>query len=329
MSSLAPILGLAVTIDGHDPLDVLPPEARRKLEAMQDAAAMRHAALRLASDRQQEAHQAWWDADMQLSRLLAMPSATDRHGTERPDVVQQRAKVEHLAAARDRAARAHEVAAAEWRALKGPEQSCSDYVKRRLIGVHVEMAPAVEARLPKGETIQDAVERLRGEIHAMNAEARRIESAPFPASEVLARLLGTVDALADHGRPDVRPVFRDLKESARWPEAPVYSYRGQRAQDGGMAQDAAALICWILKEPVKAALKREVEAIAKDADAVPAADRPRLLAELLVKRMHAERVEEAFIEMAAASGVVIPRREDADPRCILGLADGAPEPKAH
>ena len=318
---LAGITARIAPAGDYDPLDALPAAARAKVERLEDLTHARHAGLMRHVEAKNEAQREFFKAQQQLARI------EDSHRRDTPESREilegQRQRVARLKAKRDRAADAHDAAEAEYRAVSRVAFVMTEYAEKVLMGQPVKAAPAVEVKLAKGETTMDAIERVRGEIAGYNAEVKRIERAPYPSAEVMARLTAAVDALADVGRPDIKPTLHNM-DLPRWPEAPVHTYRGFRAEDGSMAPDAQGMLCWLFRDQMIAALQREVEAVAKDDAAVPAADRPRLLAELAAKRLLAERIEEALVERAEAEGQTVARREEADIRALLGLVDDAP-----
>lgn len=65
---------------------------------------------------------------------------------------------------------------------------------------------AVETEPPKplkGETVIDAVERVRRHGRELKADLRRIRSAPFPSSHCKSQMRAQIEQLAERGAPDV------------------------------------------------------------------------------------------------------------------------------
>jgi hypothetical protein len=85
--------------------------------------------------------------------------------------------------------------------------------------------------------------------------------------------------------------------------------------------DALAVLCWLHHDSLIERLEAEIDDLADDSQALDDAERGYREADLTVRILQTERVEEAFIEQAEAAGQMIQRRADADPRAVLGLAD--------
>jgi hypothetical protein len=72
-------------------------------------------------------------------------------------------------------------------------------------------------------------------------------------------------------------------------------------------------------DQLAAARSKVSDLVAQYDDALSDDDRDRRLSDIAVARLEAERREEAIIEAAAADGMTVPRRADADPRALLGV----------
>jgi hypothetical protein len=62
---------------------------------------------------------------------------------------------------------------------------------------------APEPRLNKGETVIDAIARLRLRVRELLADAHRIKSAPYPSAHAKARASQQVEELAQRGAVSV------------------------------------------------------------------------------------------------------------------------------
>jgi hypothetical protein len=60
-----------------------------------------------------------------------------------------------------------------------------------------------EPKLAKGESLTDAIERLRRRGRELKADLHRIRSAPYPSAHVRAKIKQEVEALATRGKPIV------------------------------------------------------------------------------------------------------------------------------
>lgn len=341
-----------------EPVDLLPEAARRKYEGLQDAKDSAHAAMMQATDRHRQAHTELLNAQLMLARYEEVTAAAnDRRGplpNRRPpliptwkqaidrsartdarvkaltedEMIIERRVVEKLQRNADRLKAEVDRLTSEWSALARVEAPLREYVEGRLIGVKIAAADTVEAKVGKGESPRDAVARVRAEIAGLRDEVRAVKKAPYPSAEVKARVAATVDALAEMGAPRVQravrhagpPEFPEMHvETRMWMEGKPFVGRAT-------VPDTTALLAWMFPDAMKAALEREVQRVADDAQAIPAAERPTKLKALAGSILAAERQEEAIIMLADERGDTIHRREDADPRAILGLADGMPGP---
>ena len=84
--------------------------------------------------------------------------------------------------------------------------------------------------------------------------------------------------------------------------------------------DTLALIAWLAKDELIAALSAEIDARADDGAALTDEQRGERLAEIEIDMLAAERDEEALVEMAHRAGTPVDRRPDASPLAVLGVA---------
>lgn len=181
-------------------------------------------------------------------------------------------------------------------------------------------AGTLPAAIHKGETVQAAVARLRGEIAEKRADLNRIASALLTSVECKAAIQREVEALAEAGTPDVGPVMEG--RPIGWPRHNIHVHPNGHVVAWD-AIDTRAVLTWFLKPQLLTRLEAEVDVVADDKAALSSVQRrtedARVRAEMLV----VERLEEVAIS-AAPPGLLIPRRIDADPRAVLGLADDVP-----
>jgi hypothetical protein len=100
--------------------------------------------------------------------------------------------------------------------------------------------PAVAA--PRdGESIGDALLRLRYEISTAQGELRRVRAAPPPASEIKAALVAEVDRMASDGAP--RIAIDGGRVTIHWPDLQMYAVPGAAlsAPSGSASKLLAAL----------------------------------------------------------------------------------------
>ncbi|TXM65786.1 hypothetical protein [Methylobacterium sp. WL120] len=178
-------------------------------------------------------------------------------------------------------------------------------------------------RTGKGETALGAVERCRSRLAELRAEADRIEAAPLPSADAKAAVRAYVEALASRGRPDVRGMLSAASGKphfANLPGVPVPSLEfGTLAPValGGVVNDGLALLAWTQPDLLIASLDAEIDTLADDARAMTAVAQAVARAEVARQILAVERDEEAFLRMSVATGFLLDRRADADPRAVL------------
>ena len=103
----------------------------------------------------------------------------------------------------------------------------------------VEIEPAM---LNNGESITDAIERLRRRGRELRADLHRIASAPYPSSYAKQRMRAIVEALAQEGTPDVASLIEHDRVIG-WPQARLTSqvYNVPNAQ-GAVAFGRSSLL---------------------------------------------------------------------------------------
>lgn len=170
-----------------------------------------------------------------------------------------------------------------------------------LNGGYADLSPVtIKPRLAKGEALADAIEALRGEIAEKQAELRTVRAAPL-----------AVDDLAEAASVYVNKLAKDAAvrvsgADGRQPIGLTYSN-----------VDPLALIAWVMPEAISNAIVREVRK--QSAGGVSAAEKARRIDTLTAAILQKEHVEEALVVMAQARSESILRRNDADPRAILGV----------
>ncbi|MCX5513369.1 hypothetical protein C3941_00165 [Kaistia algarum] len=142
------------------------------------------------------------------------------------------------------------------------------------------------------------------------------EGAPLPVADMRAGLSAALDRIADRGEPVLDPRRRDddvFGFTALFRQLYVSTGGGRTAAvgDGGVST-----LVWLFRTEIE----EKLVALLPRQDAPGALNenqREANLAEIAAARLECERIEEAAIVKAAAGGLVISRRRDADPRAIL------------
>jgi hypothetical protein len=91
--------------------------------------------------------------------------------------------------------------------------------------------------------------------------------------------------------------------------------------------NTVGLIAWLFRDRLAEMIEREIDELADDKHALDPQQRTERERDLVAQVLETERLEEAMIEAAAADGLEIGRRPDADPRAVLQLSGGLPAPR--
>jgi hypothetical protein len=181
-------------------------------------------------------------------------------------------------------------------------------------------APPINAPAVDAGRIVDAVQAKRIEIAALRRNIQETIDAPRHSSAAKKVARAQIEELASRGAPDVMPMI-ESGGSFTFPLLSEIEFTPTMGSRYSTAVASDALLCWLFKKQMIVAVDAEIDANAMDAEALSDDERARLLALWRPDLLAAERLEEALIEAAAATGQTIARRMDADVRAILGLAD--------
>ena len=225
----------------------------------------------------------------------------------------------------------YDEARGKWDSLQRGVQSLEGYLQGVSRDSLTMAREAPEPALKKGELAPDALARTRGKIEELHLDLKMIEAAPFPSSVVKSRMRAQIQALAASGEPDVMAAIEgggqiEFRRAFFIPQL-VKGTDGKVAGsvDFGAQIDTAGLVAWLHKDALIAALEREIDANADDASALDNSTRKKKSERAKAEILAAEREEEALVEICHAHGHMVPRRDHADPRAVLGV--NGPEPK--
>jgi hypothetical protein len=299
-----------------DVVDLLPPAARERLEAMRLAADDARAATRAHADRLSDLRHRKRDAELRLRMLRAYPGSKIRD-EDRPaaeliseitEVGARISKTDELV--RERSERAGAISALVHRAEKWLGELPST-------ATLVDMEP-LEPKLGKGEAVIDAIERCRRRVRELVADAHRVRSAPVPSAEAKRRIRAEIDRIAAMGEIDVSGAIEG-GDVLRWPVS-THHIPITGAGVGSLVQvDNTAVMAWLFRDQLIARLEAEVDLVADDAAALDDTDRAARLAEIASDQLATEREEVALIETAARTGLTIAHRADVSIEALLGV----------
>lgn len=164
-------------------------------------------------------------------------------------------------------------------------------------------------KLKDGETITEAVERIRGELATAQRELARARNAALPVETIKQQAEAYVTSLVERGRPSIH-CGHDTAFTASVPS------HGWTAKS-----PVLELLAWVDPQKLLQRLHAQIEADAAATDQLrlTAAERGELLAAMAAILDDLERQEEALIEKAGDAGQLIERRHDASPAAILGI----------
>lgn len=207
-------------------------------------------------------------------------------------------------------------------------RACEEYAEALPRSRPIDLAPAVPA--PKAtKPIGEMVGAIRERLDRHRKEIAAAINAPVPAAEAKRRAAAFVQGMAANGAPDVIGLLEggaiEFPMVDTGPVA-VASNRGAGFAQGTRQVDTLAVFAWLHRDQLIAALHAEIDDNADDAGALSDKDRADKIAKAKAAMLADERAEETLITLGEAQGLNILRRENADPRAVLGLADSAPPP---
>ncbi len=315
--------------------DRLPPRARdryhRIREMARDMSLVARSARDAANDaitlREQRARELRHVTE-NLERMLGRTGDV----TERPE--HQRAQAAFDRAAAD-ATRARDVADRKAE-RSAPIIALAQQLERSLDRISPDLTDdETRARMKKGEGHDAALERIRREIGSRRADAQAVRTAPTPSSEAIALMHQQVDALAKRGAPDCFGLVEQRGDIA-FPTLKAKITRWTSSSDGSRtvldptaghadSPDALAVLAWLARDDLKAALETEIRQIADDANALTPAERQTRLAALEADIAELER-EAARIawDWHEEHGADLALSDISDPAIVLGIAPAPP-----
>jgi hypothetical protein len=314
-------------MSGWDAASALPEPARAKFRRLAGLAQDRRAATNRAYEVVEEARERLGKARIALAIAQRLPATTT-------DVIEGRRQLQDdITACETEVARL--VAEREARAGKSGgtvalvnriENYIGDLPARATVEPFTGPLPSRKS----SEAPTAVIARCRAEIEKLKARIGEVQAAPRPANEVMERLLAEIDTLAERGEPDIEPLFEG-SGGIEWPSIPVdilaRSIDGAPITAHGSSFDALGFLAWLFKPAlVKAVTAAAERAHGDDGNAIPTAQRPKMLGQLRASLLELERVEEAAADELEAAGAAVERRADADPRAVLGLSSSLPAP---
>lgn len=312
-----------------DPIDALPEPAAERLHRLrqerEDAAVL----ARTAFEAWQELHT---EAQRRRNRIgqLRAPRGVGIGLTEPgynledddPRVTVERAALTKQEAELARLKRLQEQHGARGRILSTLVNAVETWIKAAPTDTMIAMHPPIEPQLKKGESIADAVERLRRRGRELQADLDRVAASPWPSSLAREHMRRQITGLAEGGRPAVHHLV-DFNEPIMFATRSIPA-RVLNAAPEAIAfseiPDTLALLAWLHQDELIRRLDAEIDATADDANALDADQRRQAEAEILADRLAVEREEAELCWRQATDGAPIMHRPDIDPQAALGVA---------
>jgi hypothetical protein len=214
-----------------------------------------------------------------------------------------------------------ERAAAQQAALR-VKAACEDWLRYGVpANCQIEAIEVEPPKLAKNEPgLLDAIENRRRRWRELRANLHRIASAPFPSSHAKAKMRQQIEALAMQGAPSVSRLV-ELDGPVEFQNHRLSSevHGERRSLAFTEVPDAVALVAWLHKDALIAALDREIASEADDKSALSHEARQTAEAETMGDLLDIERQEAALVWQAQAQGLPIEHRADISPLALLGV----------
>jgi hypothetical protein len=206
---------------------------------------------------------------------------------------------------------------AAWQATSAALAECERWLREHG-GTTLEAVEIAPPRLAKGESLTDAILRVRRRVRELRADLHRIESAPYPSSHCKARMRVQVEELAQQGAPSLSSLI-EHDGKIEWPTQRVRSevHGEQRSLAFHEAVDVVGMLAFLHKDALIAALDAEIDSEADDKAALSHEQRQKQEAEVMGDLLAVERDEAALVWQAQAQGLPVEHRADCSPQAIL------------
>jgi hypothetical protein len=183
----------------YDPIDGLPPLAAERLRMLRQRAADAHALIPPFED-VREASMRKIEAANALKRLTDHPQDFG-HGLKPDDrrVIEAQRHLDKMTADAKLLTELQQVRSAAWQSASQAKATCETWL-RDPHGTVLEDYEGDVPKLAKGESITDAIERLRRRARELRADLHRIASAPYPSSYAKQRMREQIEALVPFRR---------------------------------------------------------------------------------------------------------------------------------
>ena len=186
--------------------------------------------------------------------------------------------------------------------------SLNAWLRGQPANVTLELVAAPAINLQKNESLQDALDSVRGHVADLGNERAKVKLARPPISALKQKVVAYVQERAQRGKPNIS-LTNGLE----------IDFAAGTFADGTIRR-VVDVMCWLHPYQMRKRLEVEVEAASGDGGLVLTADeRATRLAEIDAEMVKLERVEEAIVMRLQDAGQVVARRASASPQAILGV----------
>jgi hypothetical protein len=306
-----------------DPIETLPPAAAEKLRLLRQRSADTHAVIPMHED----IREAIADRTAAEQRLRQLTDHPQNQGfglrADNAGVVAQKKLVDKLADDLRRLQELQQVRTAAWQSASGALAACEAWLKSGRPGGTslAEYDDGPEPKPNKGETILDAVARLRRRGRELRADAARIAASQFPAAYTKEKMRRQIAQLAEQGCPDVSLLVehdRDITFPTQRLTSEVHGEHRQLAFT--QVADGTGLVAWMFQDALVERLDALIDA-EMDTGATPLSheERERRTAEVLGDLLSVERDESWFVWMGQSQGLPCEHRPDVSVLALLSI----------
>ncbi|MGL3109407.1 hypothetical protein [Bradyrhizobium sp. BR 1432] len=213
----------------------------------------------------------------------------------------------------------NETRSAAWRTASHVLLAVEGWLKdRRPPGTVLEDFSGPEPKLNKGESLIDAIERLRRRGRELKADLHRISSAPYPSSYCKQQMRAQIEALAMQGAPSVSNLIEHDRPIV-WPTQRVQSqvFSADPALAFAEIEAAVPLIAWLFKDALVKRLDAEIDTEADDGASLSHIEREKRLSEVQQDLLFSEYEEAQLVWAALEQKLPVEHRSDCSPLAIL------------
>ncbi|MET4034514.1 hypothetical protein ABIB94_008421 [Bradyrhizobium sp. JR7.2] len=303
-----------------DVIEWLPPVAAERLRLLRQRAADAH---RLIPEFEtvREASMTKIEAANELKRLTDHPQ--DFGFNLKPDDPRVKSAIKYLekmTADLKRLTELREVRTAAWQTASQAKAAVESWLRDgKPHGTTLEEVETEPPKLNKGEDVLSGIESLRRRVRELRADLHRIASAPYPSAFCKQRMREQIEALAQRGTPSVsRLVELDGPVDFQTQSLTSEVHAERRSLAFTETADALALVAWLHRDALIAALDREISTEADDKAALSHEARQKAEAEARGDLLAIERAETALVWRAMDERLPVEHRPDCNPLAILG-----------